>query len=569
MAARFDSFGLEDLVARPEDAFRLCALAMAQGQRIRGYRGDYYRLYLGDAIVNLRTMTDPETGEEELLGMDTHAVSSCVWETKDWGLCPQEVDGERPPLGVPSKDPYICHGDPLQRWATYTQTKRISEDRTDVWTAVVSVVNADVLTWQSLGEPLRLNMAAFPRWVEYFTSEEDYASAQRKKPPYENLVLAPGDIYEAGTWAMSDAFMADRDHWPRRRGPEYPSRERDDVLLRGVVKDVRVGETYMGLERMTVFIRTTVSTLYGDLEICHPTAVVPEDQKNLVRPGARVSLLCAMVADAAVGRYEEGIEFGEAQDLLLLRHFFERGGADRLRPALRNDCEYVSEYSGSRLEGVEATVALLKDVESALDDESRYFAYPAHIVGVEADPSQEDRAAYGPGKACLLLAQGEPEAYVALCFIETDSLGRIRTLYLSRDGRYRFQRDDLPIQVSDAEPPADALEAMMPWIVMGGLLEDPDLLLADRSAFPAYEARAREGMEGALAAEDLDGALRTLFGALFQETAGGGAERGEALYEGFRNYPRLARPDPAAYRQQLLNALVLVQRLGALNRGEA
>ena len=25
MAARFDSFGLEDLVARPEDAFRLCA----------------------------------------------------------------------------------------------------------------------------------------------------------------------------------------------------------------------------------------------------------------------------------------------------------------------------------------------------------------------------------------------------------------------------------------------------------------------------------------------------------------------------------------------------------------
>ena len=115
MAARFDSFGLEDLVARPEDAFRLCALAMAQGQRIRGYRGDYYRLYLGDAIVNLRTMTDPETGEEELLGMDTHAVSSCVWESKEWGLCPQEVDGERPPLGVPSKDPYICHGGPLRR----------------------------------------------------------------------------------------------------------------------------------------------------------------------------------------------------------------------------------------------------------------------------------------------------------------------------------------------------------------------------------------------------------------------------------------------------------------------
>ena len=183
MAARFDSFGLEDLVARPEDAFRLCALAMAQGQRIRGYRGDYYRLYLGDAIVNLRTMTDPETGEEELLGMDTHAVSSCVWESKEWGLCPQEVDGERPPLGMPSKDPYICHGDPLQRWATYTQTKRISEDRTDVWTAVVSVVNADVLTWQSLGEPLRLNMAAFPGGWSTSPQRRTTPPPRGKSPP--------------------------------------------------------------------------------------------------------------------------------------------------------------------------------------------------------------------------------------------------------------------------------------------------------------------------------------------------------------------------------------------------
>ena len=311
MAARFDSFGLEDLVARPEDAFRLCALAMAQGQRIRGYRGDYYRLYLGDAIVNLRTMTDPETGEEELLGMDTHAVSSCVWETKDWGLRPQEVDGERPPLGMPSKDPYICHGDPLQRWATYTQTKRISEDRTDVWTAVVSVVNADVLTWRSLGEPLRLNMAAFPRWVEYFTSEEDYAAAQRKKPPYENLVLAPGDIYEAGTWAMSDAFMADRDHWPRRRGPEHPPLERDDVLLRGVVKDAKVGETYMGMEPMTKFLSVTVSTRFGDVELCHPFELVAEEQKDNVKPGAIVSTLCTLSGDAAIGAYAGGAVYSE------------------------------------------------------------------------------------------------------------------------------------------------------------------------------------------------------------------------------------------------------------------
>lgn len=49
MAAYFESFGLRELAAAPEDAFRLASLAMAEGQRIPGYGGDYFRMYLGDA----------------------------------------------------------------------------------------------------------------------------------------------------------------------------------------------------------------------------------------------------------------------------------------------------------------------------------------------------------------------------------------------------------------------------------------------------------------------------------------------------------------------------------------
>ena len=104
MAARFENFGLSDLVARGEDAFRLCSLAMAEGQRVRGWRGDYYRLYVGDAVVSVRTMPDPATGEELLLGMDTHAVSHCVWEFEP-AMCPRLVEGERPPL-CGEDDPY-------------------------------------------------------------------------------------------------------------------------------------------------------------------------------------------------------------------------------------------------------------------------------------------------------------------------------------------------------------------------------------------------------------------------------------------------------------------------------
>jgi len=75
MAARLDSFALTELAARPEDAFRLAELAMAEGSRIPGYGGDYYYYRIGDAAAVIRTRLDPETGEEELLGMDADAGS--------------------------------------------------------------------------------------------------------------------------------------------------------------------------------------------------------------------------------------------------------------------------------------------------------------------------------------------------------------------------------------------------------------------------------------------------------------------------------------------------------------
>ena len=93
MAVRFDSFSLSEMTAKPEDAFRLASLAMAEGTRIPGYRGVYSRMRIGDAEVIFRSMGDPATGEEELLGMDTHGATHCVWSctvVKD--LTPAEAD---------------------------------------------------------------------------------------------------------------------------------------------------------------------------------------------------------------------------------------------------------------------------------------------------------------------------------------------------------------------------------------------------------------------------------------------------------------------------------------------
>ena len=520
MASAFENFGLSDLVAKPEDALRLATLAAVEGDKIRGYGGNYFQYRMGDAAVVVRTAMNYDTDESELLGMDTHAASDCVWEvTIAQDITPADFD---------------------------SMERRLLVTGPGGGGAVVNLVNADVLPAFYPGTALRLNMAAFPLWVDYAADEAGYAACQRNRRDGENLILAQGGLFACG--------------YVYHRSPQAPPLDLGDdcVLLRGLVKDVRVGQTLMGLEPMTTFIRATVETRFGDVEVCHLASQVAEEQKELVRVGSTLSTLCLLSGNPAIGRYAGGIFHSEEEDLTLLRRFFEDGGADRLRPALHSECVYQSDYSGSRLEGAEATVALLKDVEAALDEDSRYFAYPAHITRVDAEKGQAPL--FPAGKKCLLLAQGGPERYVALCFVVTDSVGRIRELHLSCDGRYHFERDQEEDPFAWAQPPRDALEAMLPWAVMEGILLEAAEITAEDGDLPLYEAAAREGL--AAAGED----LRGLFGRLFSLRAGGSPEKGESLWEGFSRYVSMARPGPDDYARQLMNALVLVQRLGRLWR---
>jgi len=167
MALRLDSFGLTELAAKPEDAFRLATLAMAEGQRIPGYGGDYYRLRVGDAQVVVRTRGNQETGEEELIGMDTHAASNCVWDCE---VIKDVTPEDAPPL---SRQVLVRHGD--------------GEDM-----AVVDVLCADVLPDLRAGDPLRLNMVGFPLRISYDEGESTgVVEAQR------DTVLLEGTVTDA------------------------------------------------------------------------------------------------------------------------------------------------------------------------------------------------------------------------------------------------------------------------------------------------------------------------------------------------------------------------------------
>lgn len=388
MAVCFESFGLSELVARPEDAFRLATLASVEGQRIPGYGGEYCRDRLGDAIVNVRLRQDAATGESELLGMDTHGASDCLWRCQAVDdLSPASYDGLNRRLLVTGEAGAL---------------------------AVVEVVNADVLPDCRPGTDLELNMAGFPREITYLPA----GGAEERLQAEEGVVLERGGLFP---WGYA--------------GENVPEEKQNLVRLFGVVKDVRVGETFMGLEPMTTFVRATVETALGDVELCHTAELVAREQKDLVRAGSLVSALCVLSGDAAAGAYAGGIVYDEAHDLLALRRFFERGNAERLRPILHGECRYTSDRAQGEVRGAEEVIALLKDVEAALTEESCYFAWPAHLT------ESGEGLPYGRGKACLALAQGGPERFVALCFLEPDSLGRIRGIHLSADGRYSFDID--------------------------------------------------------------------------------------------------------------------------------
>ena len=341
MAARLDSFALTELAARPEDAFRLAELAMAEGSRIPGYGGDYYYYRIGDAAAVIRTRLDPETGAEELLGMDTHAASGCQWTcrvVKD--VTPEDAG-------------------PLSRRVLVRR-----EDGGD--TAVVDLVCAGVLPDLREGDELRLNMAGFPLRISYDTGEST-------------------GVVEAQV---------------------------ETVLLQGLVRDARVGETFLGMEPLTKFVSVTVSTRMGDVELCHPMELVAEDQRDMVKPGTVVSALCVLSGNCAVGEYAGGVVF------------FREGGAERLAPLLRSDC--VCTFLENRQEGTEDALALLSMVQQDMAAAGLRRCVPGVLT------SEGVR-----GRKCLLL--GNEEGFAFLCLLELDSLGRVREVRITNEPEWEFE----------------------------------------------------------------------------------------------------------------------------------
>ncbi len=194
----------------------------------------------------------------------------------------------------------------------------------------------------------------------------------------------------------------------------------------------------MGMGPMTKCLSVTVSTRFGDVELCHPFELVAEEQKDNVKPGAIVSALCTLSGDAAIGEYAGGAVYSEEKALELLRYFFQRGGAQRLRGAMRSDGAVT--FLANRQEGMDNALDLLETVGQQLREADLLQCEPGTVTGV--DEGGETPAPCLPGKRCLLLGDGLPgDHYAFLCLVDTDSLGRIREITITNDSRLDYEPD--------------------------------------------------------------------------------------------------------------------------------
>ena len=158
--------------------------------------------------------------------------------------------------------------------------------------------------------------------------------------------------------------------------------------------------------------------------------LVKQSQTESIRPGAVVSALCHLSGDAAAGAYAGGIVFSEENALIVLRQFFQKGDAARLRPILRSDCACT--FLENRQEGGENALALLEMVGKQMREAGFTTCVPGKLTGVDRE---NPPPAGKTGQRCLLLGSG-PDQFAFICLLETDSLGRAREILITNDSRY-------------------------------------------------------------------------------------------------------------------------------------
>lgn len=485
MPLLLEDFGLDFFTDDENTFLGLMKLVAQDGKAITGYYGlPYLNLHLG-AVQLIERIDRNEEGNYEAVGLDSHLSGNQIWTVRVHGA------------SIDRKD-----GDPLQKRVLVSQP-----DGNGM--AVVNLVNADVLPSYLEDDLITMQMIGLPRLIEYFEDEDAYADSLPPMESGKKLLLEDGSVFPTG-------FMRNR----MVGSPEFESDENLDDLtnIRGTVKELYHGRFAFQGQEENLFIRCVIETQFGPLEIVHTYDQIAEAQRGSIRKGAIVNFYGILSGDVAINEYENGIVRDEEHNLAALRFAFVEGDPERLRSVLADNASYRAESDDLLFQGSDEIIKRIRYVQSCNQEEKdRYYAHMATIQSVDG------KAAYAPGKRCVVLAHGKENAYESIAFIEVDEAGLIESIVTSTDARYHFVIDEKPDKRSvfdDIEPPSSVVAPMLARARWLGVLDDEttdEAVLSDTTYAYELENNVDQVMKSAPDGfgQDNDAGAENLFGYLF------------------------------------------------------
>lgn len=363
------------------------------GKILKGYYGNYLRGHLGREEYSLHLM-GYENGEIESVGFSSHVSGDCIWHVR---FAEDEILLDR-----------TDDEDMLSRSVSCMSTDEEEESHVPV-----TLVHADVLPCFLPGEPVAMQVVAFPYEIRYYPDEETcdadtMIEARDMKICFENGRL------------LSFIGLG--------------------CTVKGVVKSVEKLKTSAisgdpGEDREFYYVM--IDTQFGPLPLCHSADIVKEAERDYIREGACLfTTACVVSGDVAIEEYKDGAVYDELNDLKLLRESLEMMDFSRMEHAFAEDAVYISDEIGKRADSGEAVWEKLQSISDKVR-EIEDVSIQTWLVRVADYTGENEENKKYIGRYAVVYSRKGKDGDGCTFFADVNEEGKIRTLHASRDKKFR------------------------------------------------------------------------------------------------------------------------------------
>ena len=145
-----DIIGVQELFENDDNIDKLLHYVITKGRVFPGYKGTYLYNNIGRAEYIAHILKNSEDGQNEVVGISSHVMGNCFWHVR-----------------ISANGILEENTDELSKCVFCTS---MSDDEESI--VPVRLVHADVLPCYSPGEPVTMQMAAFPLKISYYPDEE-------------------------------------------------------------------------------------------------------------------------------------------------------------------------------------------------------------------------------------------------------------------------------------------------------------------------------------------------------------------------------------------------------------